>query len=41
MQLDFENKDKNNNFEVKQFYEKYDFDLKAAVKKFPVTDLKD
>ena len=41
MQLDFENKDKNNNFEVKQFYEKYGFDLKAAVEKFPITDLKD
>ena len=41
MQLDFENKDKNNNFEVKQFHEKYGFDLKAAVEKFPITDLKD
>lgn len=41
MQLDFENKDKNNNFEVKQFHEKYGFDLKAAVEKFPITDLKE
>jgi hypothetical protein len=41
MQLDFENKDKNNNFEVKQYHEKYGFDLKAAVEKFPITDLKD
>jgi hypothetical protein len=41
MQLDFENKDKNNNFEVKQFHEKYGFDLKAAVDKFPLTDLKE
>ncbi len=41
MQLDFENKDKNNNFEVKQFHEKYGFDLKAAVEKFPIIDLKD
>lgn len=41
MQLDFDNKDKNNNFEVKQFHEKYGFDLKAAVEKFPITDLKD
>ncbi|MEO5943387.1 MAG: hypothetical protein ABIP30_01215, partial [Ferruginibacter sp.] len=40
MKLDFENKDKNNNFEVKQFHEKYGFDLKAAVEKFPITDLK-
>ena len=41
MQLDFENKDKNNNFEIKQFHEKYGFDLKAAVEKFPITDLKE
>ncbi len=41
MQLDFDNKDKNNNFEVKQFHERYGFDLKAAVEKFPITDLKD
>jgi len=41
MQLDFEKKDKNNNFEVKQYHEKYGFDLKAAVEKFPITDLKD
>ena len=40
MQLDFDNKDKNNNFEVKQFHEKYGFDLNAAVEKFPITDLK-
>ncbi|MEO5682525.1 MAG: hypothetical protein ABIQ88_07780 [Chitinophagaceae bacterium] len=41
MQLDFDNKDKNNNFEVKQFHEKYGFDLKAAVEKFPITELKE
>ena len=41
MKLDFENKDKNNNFEVKQFHEKYGFDLKASVEKFPITDLKE
>ncbi len=41
VQLDFEKKDKNNNFEVKQFHEKYGFDLKAAVEKFPITDLKE
>ena len=41
MQLDFENKDKNNNFEVKQFHENYGYDLKAAVAKFPITELKD
>ena len=41
MQLDFDKQDKNNNFEVKQFHEKYGFDLKAAVDKFPLTELKD
>ena len=41
VQLDFNTKDKNNNFEVKQFHENYGFDLKATVEKFPVTNLKD
>jgi hypothetical protein len=41
MQLDFNNKDKNNNFEVKQFHENYGYDLKAAVEKFAITDLKE
>ena len=41
MQLGFENKDKNNNFEIKQFHEKYGFDLKGAIEKFPITDLKE
>ena len=41
MQLDFESKDKNNNFEVKQFHEKYGYDLQAAIEKFPITDLQD
>ncbi|HET9056408.1 MAG TPA: hypothetical protein VFN30_06115 [Chitinophagaceae bacterium] len=41
IQLDFENKDKNNNFEVKQFHENYGYDLKAAVKKFAVAELND
>ena len=39
IQLDFENKDKNNNHEVKQFHENYGYDLKAAVGKFPVAEL--
>jgi len=39
MQLDFSNKDKNNNHEVKQFHENYGYDLKAAVGKFPVVEL--
>ena len=41
MQLDPGNKDKNNNFEVKQFHENYGFDLKAAVEKFAITELKE
>jgi hypothetical protein len=41
IQLDFENKDKNNNFEVKQFHENYGYDLKGAVEKFAVVDLND
>lgn len=41
IQLDFENKDKNNNNEVKQFHENYGYDLKAAVGKFAVADLND
>ena len=40
-QLDFEIKDKNDNFGVKQFHENYGFDLKAAVEKFSITDLKE
>ena len=41
MQLDPGNKDKNNNFEVKQFHENYGFNLNAAVEKFAITELKD
>ncbi|RTL60107.1 MAG: hypothetical protein EKK37_04495 [Sphingobacteriales bacterium] len=41
IQLDFEKKDKNNNFEVKQFHENYGYDLKAAVEKFAVAELND
>ncbi len=41
IQLDFANKDKHNNHEVKQFHENYGYDLKAAVSKFAVSELKD
>lgn len=41
LQLDTGNIDKNNNIEIKHFHENYGFDLKAAVEKFPITDLKD
>ncbi|MBN8878077.1 MAG: hypothetical protein J0I32_11060 [Sphingobacteriales bacterium] len=39
IQLDFENKDKHNNFEVKQFHEKFKYDLKEAVGKYAVAEL--
>ena len=39
IQLDFQNKDRNNNNEVKQFHENYGYDLKAAVGKFAVQEL--
>ena len=41
IQLDFENKDKNNNNEVRQFHENYGYDLKAAVEKFAVAEFND
>ena len=39
IQLDFENKDKNNNNEVKQYHENYGYDLKEAVGKFAVNEM--
>jgi hypothetical protein len=41
VQLDFENKDKHNNHEVKQFHENYGYDLKAAASKFAISELAD
>jgi len=41
LQIDFENKDKNNNHEMKQFHENYGFDVKDAVSKFSIPDLND
>lgn len=41
LQLDFENKDKHNNFEVKQYHENYGYDLKSAVEKYAVAELND
>lgn len=41
LQLNPEVRDKNGNMEVKQIHEKYGYDLKEAVARFPVTDLKD
>jgi hypothetical protein len=39
IQLDFSKKDKNNNFEVKQFHEKYGYDLKQALSRFSLFEL--
>lgn len=39
IQLDFDNKDKNNNNEVKQYHEKYGYDLKEAVGKYAISEL--
>lgn len=39
LQLDFDSKDKHNNFEVKQFHEKFGYDLKEAVAKYAVAEL--
>jgi len=41
VQLDFDKKANNNNFEVKQFHENYGFDLKAAVQNLAIVELKD
>ena len=40
IKLDLNSKDNNNNFEVKQYHENYGFDLREAVGKFPVAELK-
>lgn len=39
IQLDFENKDKHNNHEVKQYHENYAYDLKEALSRFPIQEL--
>ena len=39
LQLDFDSKDKNNNYEVKQYHQNYGFDLKGAVEKLPLKEL--
>ena len=41
VQLDTNSKDKNNNFEVKHFHENYGFDLKSALQKLPIVELKE
>jgi hypothetical protein len=39
IQLDFDNRDKSNNHEVKQFHENYGYDLKASLSKYAVTEM--
>lgn len=39
VQLDFDNKDKRNNYETKQFHENYGYDLKEALAKFPIVEM--
>ncbi len=41
VQLDFDNRDKHNNHEVKQFHENYGYDVKAAVSRYAVAELND
>lgn len=39
IKLDFDSKDKNNNYEVKQYHENYGYNLRQSVEKFGVTEL--
>jgi hypothetical protein len=39
IQLDFENKDKHNNYEVKQYHENYGYDVKVAAAKYAIAEL--
>ena len=41
LQIDFNKRDKNNNHEVKQFHEAYGYNLKEALSKFPIRDMKE
>lgn len=41
IQLDLSKKDERNNFEVKQYHEKYGFDLEAKLKELPIVELND
>lgn len=41
LQIDFSVTDKRGNYELKQFHDNYGFDLKEAVSKFAVSELKD
>lgn len=39
IQLDFDNKDKHDNYEVKQYHENYGYDLKESIGKYAVAEL--
>lgn len=39
IQLDFSEKDKNDNFKVKQFHSGYGYDIDAVVKRYPIKEL--
>lgn len=41
LQIDFGKRDKNNNHQMKQYHEKFGFDLKEALSKFPIRDMKE
>ncbi len=41
IQLDSESRDRNNNFEVKQYHENYGFDLPAALSRLAISELND
>ncbi|RZM12794.1 MAG: hypothetical protein EOO88_45135 [Pedobacter sp.] len=39
LQLDFESKDKNNNYEVQQYHERYGYDLEKTLKDYPIKEM--
>ncbi|NTS41931.1 hypothetical protein HRG84_13525 [Flavisolibacter sp. BT320] len=41
LQIDFSKRDKSNNHELKQYHEAYGYDLKEALAKFPIRDIKE
>lgn len=41
LQIDFSKRDKSNNHELNQFHEAYGYDLKEALAKFPIRDMKE
>lgn len=41
LQIDFSKRDKNNNHDMKQYHDAYGYDLKEALSKFPIRDMKE